>query len=305
MKTGLHRFLASLFRVRFAVMIALAWIALYYLVPWLVPIPGGLSKPPRPGIELTDRAGRPLRKLLVGGQRVDQPLGFADLPPSLVNAVISAEDQRFWRHGGIDFVGIIRAALDSAQAGRPVSGASTITQQLVKISRGRYENRSWRDKAFEVLAARRIEMRWDKKRIITEYLQRVEFGNQSTGCASAARGYFRKPLQDLSLAECAFLAGLPQAPSRLNPYRNFDAAKRRQEWVLDRMRDDRHISTEQRTAAAAEPLVLQRWTGGFEAPHFVDMLLQSPAWGGLEETGRPLRSSLDLELQHFCEQGVK
>jgi hypothetical protein len=121
--------------------------------------------------------------------------------------------------------------------------------------------------------ALKVENTWDKELILTSYLKSVEYGNQATGCAAAASLYFKKPLEDLSLAECAFLAGLPQAPTRLNPYRNFEGAKKRQEWILSRMHDDGRLTATEASQAAAEPLRLRRWTGGFEAPHFVEMLL--------------------------------
>ncbi|MFN0129201.1 MAG: penicillin-binding protein 1C [Verrucomicrobiales bacterium] len=302
---------------RLALLAFLSLIA-YHGLPRLLSIPPALLSPPALGPEITDRSGRPLRRLLENGQRV-QSLRYSQIPPDLIDATVSAEDQRFWRHGGIDSIGLARASLDSLFAGRRVSGASTITQQLVKVASDRYNNRTWKDKVREMAYARKLEISWSKERILTEYLQRVNYGNQTTGCAAAAALYFKKPLGDLSLAECAFLAGLPQAPTRLNPYRNFEGAKRRQEWILSRMRDDAQITSREATRAAAEPLRLRRWTGGFEAPHFVDMLLAAHATDR-HDAGQHLatatdhpddqpsvewRTTLDLELQHFCEQVVR
>ncbi|MGI8603731.1 MAG: penicillin-binding protein 1C [Verrucomicrobiales bacterium] len=291
--------------VRAAVWLTAAWAGLYYGLPLASPLPDSLALPPKPGTKITDLNGAPLRKLLQDGRRVDRPLDFSEIPPALVNAIVSAEDQRFWSHGGIDFLGMMRAGADSIGARRPVSGASTISQQVVKVAGGRYRNRTWRDKLYELAAARKLELTWSKERILTEYLQRVEFGNQCTGCRAAAEGYFHKPLADLSLAECAFLAALPQAPTRLNPYRNFEGAKRRQEWILQRIREDGKISGAEEKRAAAQPLRLRRWTGGFEAPHFVDMLLTSPELSFAVESEETVRTSLDLELQHFCERALK
>ena len=251
----------------------MVWALFYHGFPRLLSVPEALTRPPEPGVEITDIGGVPMRKLPSDDDQRFEPLTFAQVPSSLVDATISAEDQRFWTHGGIDVVGMGRAGLDSLWAGRPVSGASTITQQLVKVSQGRYTNRSWRDKLGEIAYARKLETSWSKEQILTEYFQRVSYGNQATGVAAAAELYFEKPLADLSLAEAALLAGLPQAPTRLNPYRNFEAAKKRQEWILSRMREDGRITADQEKKAAAEPLRLRRWTGAFEAPHFVDMLL--------------------------------
>ena len=293
--------------VRRAFWLAVLWAIAYHGLPRFLEIPPGLTEPPAPSAGITDREGRPLRKLLADGKRVET-LTFAQIPQRLVDATISAEDQRFWTHGGIDVMGMARALIDAIAVGRPVSGASTITQQLVKVSYGRYHNRGWRDKLREIAYARKIEITWSKERILAEYLQRVEYGNQAIGCAAAAQLYFKKPLGDLSLAEASFLSGLPQAPSRLNPYRNFDGAKKRQEWILSRMSEDGRITAAEEKRAAREPLRLRRWTGGFEAPHFVDLLLagknKAPADTAVE-TAKEIRTTLDLELQHFAEQTVR
>lgn len=308
--------------------LAFLFALVYHGLPRALEIPPALLSRPAPGPEITDRSGRPLRRLLTDGQRVES-LRFEDIPRDLIDATVSAEDQRFWTHGGIDAIGAVRAALDSMTAGRPVSGASTITQQLVKVAGERYHDRTWKDKLREMAYGRKLEITWSKERILTEYLQRVSYGNQATGCAAAARLYFQKPLADLSLAECAFLAGLPQAPTRLNPYRNFDRAKKRQEWILSRMEEDGRLTAAEAARAVAEPLRLRRWTGGFEAPHFVEMLLaaadgseekpgpsESPrveptdATAGIpvpEDRGSegPVQTTLDLELQHFCEAALR
>lgn len=326
------------------------WVALYHGLPRLLDIPEPLKEPPGESGGITDRHGRPLRQPLADGRRT-APFAFHQAPRALIDATVSAEDKRFWQHGGIDVIGLVRAAVDSIAAGRPVSGASTITQQLVKVATGRYAHRTWRDKLREMAYARKLEITWTKERILSEYLQRVEYGNSTTGAAAAAQLYFRKPLSDLSLAESAFLAGLPQAPTRLNPYRNFVGAKNRQEWILSRMVEDGRLTEEEAARAANEPLRLRRWTGGFEAPHFVDMLLAAgkrasppspalaetpaeasprpkddalaatlpPELTAARQTGVPqvlelaeepsprteVRTTLDLELQHFVEQTVR
>ncbi len=286
--------------LRRAAWVAALWAVVYHGLPRLLTIPEPLTRPPDPGVDITDARGTPLRRVQANGRRVET-LDYAQIPRSLVDATISAEDQRFWTHGGIDFLGTIRAVVDSVAAGRPVSGASTITQQLVKVASGRYTDRSWRDKLREMAYARKVETSWSKERILTDYLQRVEYGNQATGCAAAAELYFRKPVSDLSLAEAAFLAGLPQAPTRLNPFRNFEGAKTRQKWILSRMVEDGRITPAEEEAAAKEKLHLRRWTGAWEAPHFVDMLLAERS----VERGERIRTTLDLELQQFCDRTVR
>ncbi len=275
----------------------LAWFGL----PWLMPWPEALDHPVPSGVQLTDREGTPLRRLLADGQRGGATLTFEQLPPALVAATLAAEDQRFLSHGGVDFLAIGRAARDGMQAGRRVSGASTITQQLVKLAVPR--PRTLRSKLAEILTARRVEMTWPKTRILEQYFARLEYGNLHRGPAAAAQGYFGKPLADCSLAECAFLAGLPQAPSRLNPWRDASRAMARQQWILGRLRDSGSGSIDRESVqrAMAEPLRLRQHYGSFAAPHFVDMLLDrvpdpAPQGDGI--------TSLDLRLQELCERSL-
>jgi membrane peptidoglycan carboxypeptidase len=208
--------------LRRALWCVLAWCIFYYVVPFFITLPAEWKDGPQAG----DSAAKP------------PVLQFEQIPRHLVDATVAAEDQRFWSHGGIDFVGLVRALKDGASAGRFVSGASTITQQYVKISLRRYHRRTWKDKLRENLLARRIEMMWPKEKIIARYLSLVEYGSGTAGCAEAAQVYFKKELRDLTLTECSLLAGLPQAPSRFNPFHNFEGAKKRQEYILDRMLAD-------------------------------------------------------------------
>ena len=159
--------------IRRLVLLGLAWVALYHALPRCLDIPSALEAPLPASTGFTDRTGQPLRRPPAGGHR-HESIRFEQIPKNLVDATVSAEDQRFWSHGGIDGIGTVRAALDSIFAGRSVSGASTITQQLVKVASERYHNRTWKDKLREMAFARKVEIAWDKERILTAYLQRVE-----------------------------------------------------------------------------------------------------------------------------------
>jgi penicillin-binding protein 1C len=272
----------------------------YYGLPWFFPWPDGLSQPPSSGLQITDRTGKSLRQLLADGQRADTWVKFDSIPTSLIDATLAAEDKRFWSHGGIDFLGMARAVRDMAGSGKPVSGASTITQQLVKISQPAKRRTVW-TKIREILTARRVEMSWSKKRILEEYLNRLDYGNLRRGCGAAAMGYFEKPLADCSTAECALLAGLPQAPTRLNPYRRLDAAKARQQWVVNRMKAEHFLTEDAASRALAEPLQFSRYFGEFLAPHFVDLIFDQQ--DDLPPDGKVV-ASLDLEVQQFCERTI-
>lgn len=251
-------------------------------------------------MKITDRNGVSLRRLLVDGKRADDPTGLEEIPPALIQATLAAEDRRFYNHGGIDPAATARSLKDAMSAGRSVSGASTITQQLVKLAVPR--PRTLRTKFLEMLTARRVEMTWPKPQILEQYLQRLDYGNLHLGPAAAAAGYFGKPLADCSLAECAFLAALPQAPSRLNPWRHPDRAIIRQQWILERLGALGGMDAATLERAKSEPLKLRRHYGAFAAPHFVDLLLQRHP----DETGHPpaLQTTLDLSIQHIVERSV-
>ncbi len=245
--------------------------------------------------EFLDRDGRPLRRLLVEDRQFAARCQLEDVSPHLVAAALSAEDKRFRRHCGIDFLASARALSDRLRNRERVSGASTITQQLVKLADS--GPRTPLRKAVEIWLALRLELTWSKDAILTEYLNRLDYGNLQTGIASASRFYFGKPPADLSVAEAAFLAGLPKAPGRLDPHRNFAAARDRQHWILRRMRADGRLTGEGLERALFEPLKLRSSQRTFEAPHFVDLLLKRR---GLIRPG-PLTTTLDLELNRFVE----
>ena len=211
-----------------AVLVVAAYFALR-----LIPIPRALLQPPIQSIALLDRNGIPLRETRVA-ERFSHELALEEVPPHVIAAVLAAEDKRFFSHHGIDWLATGRALVAGVIHGRIVSGASTITQQLVKISEHR--PRSFRAKLIESLTALRLEQSWTKDRILAAYLNRLDFGNLNIGLAAAADYYFGKPVADLSDAEAAFLAGLPKNPRKLNPHVAANAARRRQVTVLERMR---------------------------------------------------------------------
>jgi penicillin-binding protein 1A len=188
-----------------------------------------------------------------------QLVRFAEIPPMLVAAILAAEDQRFFRHSGVDVHAIARAALANYRAGGIVEGASTITQQVARnlLPDEIGNDRSLRRKVREALTARRIERRYDKLRIFEVYASHVFLGANAYGVAAAARNYVSKPLSALTLAECALIAGLIQAPGRANPYLDRAAAQSRRDDVLDRMYRAGAIERTQLLTARAQPIVLR------------------------------------------------
>ena len=276
---------------------------LFYAVPLFFPLPAELEAGPPRGLLFTDREDRPVRRMLDGDLRADEPATFEEFPTSLIEATLAAEDSRFFSHNGIDFIGICRALKDSASAKEFVSGASTITQQTIKLYSPR-RKRDLKTKVIEAFTARKLEMFADKETILTAYLNKLPYGNQLTGSRAAARSYFGKPLGDLSIAESALLAGLPNKPSRINPWRNLDGARKRQVWVLQRMAREEYITQAELASALIEELNLMPGAAQvFQAPHFIELVqqLEPEAVETAKLTGTNITTTLDLKLQQFVE----
>lgn len=275
-------------------LLAGAWLAMS-----LLPILPALLSPVKPGVEWTDRHGRPLREELVDGRQFNRPASLPEIPQNLIDATLAAEDQRFFRHPGVDVLAIARALADGIRHRRVVSGASTITQQLIKLAEPR--PRTLRSKFVEAALSLRLERAWSKRQILEAYMNRLDYGNLRIGCASAAHYYLGKPLSQLSVAESAFLAGLPQSPVRLNPHLHPDRARERQHRVLERMLRAGRIDEPTYKRALVEKIQLRPAQRIFRAPHFVDLLLKS---GERPDTGRVV-TTLDLDLQAAVERIIR
>lgn len=181
-----------------------------------------------------------------------------DFPQNLKNAVIAAEDQRFYQHWGVDVIGVARAALGNLTAGGVRSGASTITQQVAKNFYLSNE-RTFTRKFNEALLAYKIEQSLTKDQILELYFNQIYLGQRAYGFAAASQIYFNKPVKNLSLAEATILAGLPKAPSAFNPIVNPKRAKLRQEYILNNMVELGMITPQQRDAALAETLHYEKF----------------------------------------------
>jgi len=196
-----------------------------------------------------------------------------EIPKPLVNAVIATEDSRFFEHRGVDFVGIARAVLTNLVSGRIRQGASTITQQLAR-SLFLSPKRDFDRKVREVLLALKIEQMLNKDQILELYLNQIYFGHGAYGVQSASQTYFNKDVGQLTVSECAFLAGLPKAPSDYSPYNHQQAAKRRQAVVLKRMTEEGFITPQQASQAIAQPLSFRPLARDDLAPYFVERVRQ-------------------------------
>ena len=266
-----------------------------------------------------DRNGNLLFELTTTEKRLW--LAYSEIPQDVINATVAVEDDTFWTNYGVDPAAIGAALLNNYrnQDGRPV-GASTITQQLVRHIAFTYEERvsvSYERKLREIFLAFIMTQQRSKEAIIQMYLNEIYYGNLAYGIEAAAQTYFGKPAQSLNLAESAFLAGLPQSPLDWDPYTNFEAAKARQEFILDLMVGDGVVT--ELDAAIAKRLTLHiqpRITANeaaqdvtLEAAHFVLYVqnelerLYGPdaiALGGWQIT-----TSLDLNIHHMAETAAR
>ncbi|PIT74096.1 penicillin-binding protein 1A [Limnohabitans sp. G3-2] len=178
-----------------------------------------------------------------------------DIPKVMKDAVLSIEDNRFYQHGGVDYLGILRAGI--ANIGRMKSqGASTITMQ---VARNVYlsSEKTYTRKIYEILLTYKLEHLLTKDQILEIYMNQIFLGNRAYGFASAAETYFGKPLKDITVAEAAMLAGLPKAPSAYNPISNPKRARSRQLYIIERMEENQYITAAQARAAKSEPLKLR------------------------------------------------
>ena len=191
------------------------------------------------------------------GEERRQFVSFDQAPQTIKYAILAAEDARFFEHGGVDFIGVARAALANFTAGRTAQGGSTITMQLAKEFYLSSE-RTYSRKLTEVLLALRIENTLSKEEIFELYLNQIFLGKRSYGFQAAASTYFDKTLSELSIAEAAMLAGLPKAPSRYNPLVNPERAKARQLYILRRMLENGFIDQATHDAAVEEEMVYAR-----------------------------------------------
>nr|WP_290916929.1 PBP1A family penicillin-binding protein [Hyphomonas sp. 34-62-18] len=201
-------------------------------------------------IEFVDAQGN---TLAVRGPRYGRAIDVAELPKHVPQAFIAAEDKRFYEHDGADEAAIARAAISNAAAGETVSGASTITQQLVK-NLVLDSRQTMQRKAQEITLARQLEKRMTKDEILSLYLNRIYFGAGLYGIDAASRFYFGKPPAELQIHEAALLAALPKAPSKLNLRENLEGAKSRQLYVLKEMESERYISKQEAAAAREAPI---------------------------------------------------
>jgi len=255
--------------------------------------------------QIFDRKGRLLYEIFSKENRI--PISIKTLPPYVYQAAVSIEDKNFYHHFGFDIVGITRAARNTLQ-GKRLEGGSTITQQLVKNALLSHE-RSFQRKAKEGVLAVATEVLYTKEEILEMYLNYISYGGTAVGIESAAHKYFDKPARNLTLAEAAMLAGLPQSPSQYSPFGSTpEFGKQRQQEVLRRMVEDGYITPDQADKAKTEVLKFAISRTDIQAPHFVfyvrDLLYQKYGEDRVEKGGLRVYTTLDLDLQNAAQASL-
>ncbi|MGB8274487.1 MAG: penicillin-binding protein 1A [Alphaproteobacteria bacterium] len=235
------------------------------------------------------------------------------MPKRVIRAFLAAEDKNFYTHPGIDVFGLFRAALTNISnigTNRRPTGGSTITQQVAKnfLLGGEV---SLDRKIKEAILSFRIERSLTKDRILELYLNEIYLGYGSYGVAAAALNYFNKSLDELTVAEAAYLAALPKAPNNYNPIRRPEAAKARRDWVIDRMAEERYVTAEEAEEAKAEPLIVRDAEAApfVQAEYFVEEvrreLLDHYGEAGLYKGGLSVRTTLDPHLQEIADKTLR
>lgn len=236
-------------------------------------------------------------------------VAIEDVPRTLVSAFLAAEDRRFYEHDGVDFRGIARAASANLASGAVVQGGSTITQQVAKSFLG--DEQTIDRKIREAILAVRMESTLGKDGILEIYLNKIFLGHGAYGVAAAARRYFAKDLDELTTGECALIAGLARAPSRYSPVLSIDRARERRDVVLQDMVEAGVLTSTERDAAMAEPIVLAdaardpfRWRSPWYAEHVRQVVGESLGEAAVLEGGLVIETPDRLDAEHYGRRAV-
>lgn len=258
----------------------------------------------------------PLRVYTRGGQLVAQigeqrriPVTYEQIPDLVRDAFLAAEDDRFFRHHGIDYAGVLRAAAVNLFTGNRAQGASTITMQ---VARNMFltQRREWRRKLQEVFLTWRMEREFTKEQILALYLNVIFFGQRSYGIAAAAETYFGKPLDALTIGEAAMLAGIPKAPTDTNPIASPVRARERRSYVVRRMRELGYIDAEQAQVANDEPVAgkLNAPLNDVDAPYVAEMArleLVRRYGEAAQNAGYRIYTTIDPRLQAAANRALR
>src|SRR3984893_9059641 len=254
---------------------------------------------------ILDRNGKIFGQIYVENR---ETIPYDQIPRNLVNAVVAVEDARFYQHHGYVVQGIVRASLKNLTAGHVRQGASTITQQLARNSFA-LKGKTFRRKLLEIFVARRIEDNFNKQKIMELYLNRIYFGGGLYGAEAAARGYFGKRASDMTLEECATLAGLIKSPNRLSPWTDRAASRDARNYALTRMRDLGFIDNSKCAEAQGSAVVTGNRQNAQGQNYAVDYIRQqvinAVGWNRAMNEGFKIHTTIDGDLQKIAEESLR
>jgi penicillin-binding protein 1A len=247
----------------------------------------------------------------IPAERNREPVSSSQMSKWLPRATVAIEDRRFWQHGGVDYVGIARAAWNDVSAGKVVEGGSTITQQLVRnLYTG--QEKTFTRKIKEACLAIKLAQKWPKQKVLDEYLNTVYYGNHAYGVEAAAQTYFSKHASELTLLQSALLAGLPQAPSDYDPYHNPEAALDRRNEVLSAMLKNQSITLAQYNRAVRSntlDLHAGRIYTSIKQPYFFSYVIDEldHAYGSntVRQGGLKVYTTIDPRLQRLANKAIR
>lgn len=291
----LRGFIARRRAITIVVFALIAPFVLFFALDRLFPFPLARLQG-KPAVVIFDRNGDAMRIILPSDHKVRIPVSLDELPPELLNAVITSEDRWFYKHPGINPIAIGRALMMNARARRRVSGASTIPMQIARLAEPK--RRTIGGKVIEAFRAVQLTRRFSKRELLELYLNMAPYGGNIEGIGAASMVYFGKRPSQLSIGEIAFLTTLPRSPNKYDPLRDHAAATRARDRVLRELRDRGAFSTAQITASMQQPLPHSRRKPPFVAPHFCDYAVQVSGGRARIET------TLDPRLQRIAEQQV-
>jgi membrane peptidoglycan carboxypeptidase len=252
---------------------------------------------------ILDRNGSEMHQIDIQNRRL---ISIDDVPFHFIQTLTAAEDSRFFEHDGVDYMGIARAIWLNIKAMRVTQGASTLTQQLAKLSFN-LRDKSVARKLTEAFLAKRIEEKYSKSEILELYLNRIYFGHRNYGIKAAAEGYFNKDVSELTIPECATLCGLIKSPYRLDPFKNKEGALKSRNNVLRRLRDERMISDEDYTEYLKVPLEVIASKKGMDYvdSYIVQKVIEEVGEENATRGGFRVYTTIDTEIQAAATESLR
>ena len=252
---------------------------------------------PSPSAIVLDREGNLLRALLSDDEMWQLPMASKDISATLKNTIIGYEDQHFYWHFGINPISIMRATIANIKAGKIVQGGSTLTMQVARMMEPK--KRTIKNKLIEMFRALQLELRYSKQEILDFYFNMAPYGGNIIGVGAAARLYFQKKPDQLSLGECALLTAIPNSPNHFRPDINFEASKTARDKVIELLYQRGKISADQKKEALSEPIPNKRFELPFSIPHLSTTLVQKYPGHHI------LQTTIDTRIQQLAERTLQ